>query len=255
MRTILVIGIGAGNPDHMTVQAIDALNRAQVFFVLDKGEQAADLIALREEICARFISGTGYRIVRAENPRRDAARADYKAGVAAWHEERAGLFARLFADELDENGIGAFLVWGDPSLYDSTLRILDRVRAMDAVPFEIEVVPGITALQALTAAHRIALNTIGEPVLVTTGRRLAEAFPEHVETIAVVLDDGTGLASVLERDLDIYWGAYLGMPDQMLHAGPLRATGAAILEDRRAARARKGWIMDTYLLRRRLPDK
>jgi precorrin-2 methylase len=27
MRKLLVIGIGAGNPDHMTVQAVDGLDR------------------------------------------------------------------------------------------------------------------------------------------------------------------------------------------------------------------------------------
>jgi precorrin-6A synthase len=253
MRTILVIGIGAGNPDHMTVQAIAALNRAEVFFFLDKGEQAADLIRLREEICARFIQQPDYRIVRAPNPKRDAARADYKAGVADWHDARAELYARLMVEELGEDGVGAFLVWGDPSLYDSTLRILDQVRAAGTVPFEVEVIPGISALHALTAAHRIPLNAIGEPVLVTTGRRIAERFPEDLGTIAVLLDDGTGLASVLDRELGIHWGAYLGTPDQMLRAGPVREIGAAILEDRRAARIRKGWIMDTYLLRRRLP--
>jgi precorrin-6A synthase len=253
MRTILVIGIGAGNPDHMTVEAIAALNRAEVLFFLDKGEQAADLIRLREEICTRFIKKPGYRIIRADSPKRDATRADYKSGVADWHEARAQLFARMFTDELGEDGIGAFLVWGDPSLYDSTLRILDQVRAGGTVGFEVEVIPGISALHALTAAHRIPLNAIGEPVLVTTGRRLAERFPEGLSTIAVLLDDGTGLASVLGGELNIYWGAYLGTPDQMLRAGPVREIGAAILEDRRVARLRKGWIMDTYLLRRRPP--
>ena len=37
MKKILIIGIGAGDPDYMTVQAINALNRADVFFVMDKG--------------------------------------------------------------------------------------------------------------------------------------------------------------------------------------------------------------------------
>ena len=41
MRTILVIGIGAGNPDYLTLQAIKAMNRAEVFFMPDKGEEKA----------------------------------------------------------------------------------------------------------------------------------------------------------------------------------------------------------------------
>ena len=55
MRKILLIGIGAGNPDYLTIQAVDALNRVDVFFVPDKGAEKAALRRLREEICQRFI--------------------------------------------------------------------------------------------------------------------------------------------------------------------------------------------------------
>ena len=43
MRKIFVIGIGVGDPDHMTVQAIKALNQASVFFIPDKGAEKAAL--------------------------------------------------------------------------------------------------------------------------------------------------------------------------------------------------------------------
>ena len=39
MKRILVIGIGAGGSEHLTVQAIEAINRADVFFTFDKGEE------------------------------------------------------------------------------------------------------------------------------------------------------------------------------------------------------------------------
>jgi precorrin-6A synthase len=55
----------------------------------------------------------------------------------------------------------------------------------------------------------------------------------------------------VKGDVDIYWGAYLGTPDEILIAGPLDVTKDEIDAVRAAARARKGWIMDTYLLRRR----
>jgi precorrin-6A synthase len=50
--------------------------------------------------------------------------------------------------------------------------------------------------------------------------------------------------------LTIYWGAYLGTADELLIAGPLQQVKAQILDVREQARRRKGWIMDTYLLRR-----
>ena len=50
--------------------------------------------------------------------------------------------------------------------------------------------------------------------------------------------------------LAIWWGAYLGMANQILDAGPLAEAGPRIRARRAAARAAHGWIMDVYLLRR-----
>jgi precorrin-6A synthase len=58
---------------------------------------------------------------------------------------RAGVYERLIRDELGDDESGAFLVWGDPSLYDSMLRIIDQVLARGAVAFAYEVIPGIAA--------------------------------------------------------------------------------------------------------------
>jgi precorrin-6A synthase len=249
MRRLLVIGIGPGNPEQITIEAINALNRADALFIPEKGAGKADLADLRREIVARYVTNPAARLVPFVMPVRDEATASYAARVADWHEAIAAIHARLIAEELGEDGTGAFLVWGDPSLYDSTLRILARVREIDAPPFEVTVIPGITSLQALTAAHAIPLNRVGEPVLVTTGRRLAEAPPD---TDAVVMLDGQLAFKALEGDkYDIHWGAYLGTPDEILVAGRLAEVAGKIERLRAEARARHGWIMDTYLLRRR----
>ena len=55
MKKVLVIGIGVGDPDQLTVQAVQALNRIDVFFVMDKGPAKTKLRALREEILRRHI--------------------------------------------------------------------------------------------------------------------------------------------------------------------------------------------------------
>ena len=118
--------------------------------------------------------------------------------------------------------------------------------------------PGITALQALTAAHAIALNDIGQPFLVTTGRQLREGgWPAGVDTVAVLLDAqcsfmalAPGTACAPEQQIHIWWGAYLGMAMQLLDSGTLAEAGPRIMQTRAAARARHGWVMDIYLLRR-----
>jgi len=117
---------------------------------------------------------------------------------------------------------------------------------------DIEVVPGITSIQALCAAHALPLNDIGEPFLVTTGRRLREGgWPEGVDTVAVMLDGGTAFQSLDPDRIQIWWGAYLGMADQIILSGALTEVGPRIVAARQDARARHGWIMDSYILKRR----
>jgi precorrin-6A synthase len=247
VRRLLVIGIGAGDPDHVTVQAIKAMNRVDVFFVLDKGAAKDDLVRVRRQILDEHVHRP-HRVVQVQDPPRDRAPADYRATVEDWHERRAELYERMLLEELDDERCGAFLVWGDPSLYDSTLRIVERVIERGAVELDYEVVPGITAVQALTARHRIVLNRIGEPVTITTGRRLA-GMPAGQDDVVVMLDAEEAFRAV-DGDVDIWWGAYLGTPDEVLHAGRLADVRDDISRTRSQARERKGWIMDTYLLRR-----
>lgn len=238
-----MIGIGAGNPDYLTVQAIEALNDTQVFFAMDKGEAKSDLVALRRKICERFIREPGYRFVELPDPKR-STEADYRDAVADWHAARARVWAEAIATELGPGGVGAFLAWGDPSLYDSTLRILDAVKP--ELDFTYDVIPGITAVQALTARHAIPLNEVGEPVLITTGRRLRE---QGLAGSAVVMLDADCSFRTCPPDTRIWWGAYLGTGDELLVAGTVGDVGARIAALRADARARHGWIMDTYLLR------
>jgi precorrin-6A synthase len=247
MRKLSIIGIGAGNPDHITVQAIKALGTVDVVFMIGKGDDKSDLAKLRKHICERY-GKTPHRIVEAQDPARDRNPTDYGATVREWHAERAALYERMIREELADGQHGAFLVWGDPSLYDSTLRIVDQVAAMKTVAFELSVIPGITSVQALAAAHKIALNRIGSPVHITTGRKLAEGMPG--DDVVVMLDGDCAFKSVSDDNTEIYWGAYVGTADEILVSGPLRERGPEIEKRRAEARARHGWIMDTYLLRR-----
>ncbi|NBP85612.1 MAG: precorrin-6A synthase (deacetylating) [Mycobacteriaceae bacterium] len=243
MRSIHVIGIGVGDPDFVTGQAIRALNDTQVFFAADKGEAKRDLVELRREVCRRFITEPGYRFVELADPVR-ADTGDYRAAVADWHTARARLWAEAIASELEPDGVGAFLAWGDPSLYDSTLRILDEVARH--VELTYDVIPGVTAVQVLTARHRIPLNDVGEPVLITTGRQLRA---NGLSGSAVVMLDGDCAFLECAPQTRIWWGAYLGSPDELLVAGTVGEVGSRIAEMRAQARSRHGWIMDTYLLR------
>jgi precorrin-6A synthase len=249
MRRLLVIGMGPGHPDQLTLQAVEALRRIEVLFVVDKGAAKADLVEIRKRICARYLGERALRIVEIQDPVRDDSVASYESRVADWHDRRSSLWADCLARELGEDGCGGFLVWGDPALYDSTLRILESVQAR-GITFNYEVIPGVSSVHALAASHRIVLNRIGGAVHITTGRRLAEAIAAGNDDVVVMLD-GEGAWKALDPDaFEIYWSAYLGMPHELRIHGPLREVGAELERTRTAARARHGWIFDTYLLRR-----
>jgi precorrin-6A synthase len=239
-----LIGIGTGNPDHLTRQAIKTLNAADLVMIPRKGDSKADLAELRREICAEVITNPLTQITEFNLPLRDAANPDYAKGVEMWHDAIAATWAATIAAHPSAHDV-ALLVWGDPSLYDSTLRIAARLDV------QVSVVPGITSLQALTAAHAIALNDIGAPVTITTGRQLTDhGWPAGATTLAVMLDGTCAFQTLDPTGISIWWGAYVGMKDQIILSGPLAEITAQIIETRAKARAAHGWIMDIYLLRR-----
>jgi precorrin-6A synthase len=249
MRRLLLIGIGAGDPDHVTVQAVGALNAFDVLFLVTK-DGTDELVALRRAIVDRHRTAGPFRTVELADPPRPWRQApDYRAAVARWREQRRATWTAAIRDALDDGRTGAFLVWGDPSLYESTLAVVAEIADRDD-DLDYEVIPGVSAVQALTARHRIPLNRVGRPVLITPARLLAEGLPDDIDDVVVMLDPGTAFAALPPADLSIYWGAYLGTDDELLVAGRLGDVADEIVRVRAEAKARKGWMFDTYLLRR-----
>jgi precorrin-6A synthase len=253
-RQVKVIGIGAGSPGHLTQEAIAALRSVDVFLVADKGAAKDELVSVRRAICAQFIDGTegeDYRFVTVTDPVRgpDAERDDtaYRSGVADWHAARADRYADVIADLPDDAVVG-FLVWGDPAFYDSTIRVVDAIG--ERLPIDMHVVPGISAFQALAAAHGIVLHAVGQPVHITTGRRLAAEWSPALGSVVVMLDGHLACQALVERapDLVIHWGAYLGLPQQTLRSGRLADVIDDLIALRAELRAEHAWIMDVYLL-------
>ncbi|MDF0531915.1 precorrin-6A synthase (deacetylating) [Tsukamurella sp. 8F] len=241
MRRALLIGIGTGDPRQVTLQAVDAMQEVDAFFVLDKGATTGTLTGIRQEILDAYAPGA--ELIRIPDPPRDRSSKDYEAAVDDWHHRRAVALSVAITREVPDGGAAGFLVWGDPALYDSTLRVIRRA----PIALEPTVIPGITSMQALTAAHAILLNRVGEPIHITTGRRLAE---DDGRNTVVLLDADCTFLETAHPDDEIYWGAYLGTPQEILVSGTVGDVGEEIVRVRAAARAEHGWIMDVYLLRR-----
>lgn len=234
---IRIVGIGMG-PQHVTAEAAEALRSCDYAIAAQKSDDDS-LLAVRREICAAH----DLELVAVPDPRRDRDDpADYAAAVRDWHEARVDAYEELLRSR---DGTAAFLVWGDPSLYDSTIRIVEALARR--LEIEYDVLPGISAPQLLAARHRIVLHPVATPVLVTTARGLSEAVAGGQTNIVVMLGrtlDLTGL-----EDWAIWWGANLGAASEELVAGRVGEVGSAIDTARQRARDKSGWVMDICLLR------
>lgn len=244
MRRVRIIGIGSGRPDQITSEAAAALRSVAFVIAADKGEDDR-LLEMRIEIARRH---GDLPVVAVRDPTRDRDdRSDYAGAVADWHDARAVAYERVL---LERPGDAAFLVWGDPAFYDSTVRIVERIRERGEVAFEYDVLPGISNPQMLAARHRISLHEVGQPILVTTGRRLADAVDAGHENILVMLDGNLACRAITGTGWQIWWGANLGTAEEALVSGLLDVVLDEMAEARRTVRRRAGWVMDTYLLRR-----
>lgn len=241
-RRLTLVGIGIGRPEHLTLEAVEALRSASVALVTVK-RSGDPLAAVRRELVAHH--APDLRVVEVADPERDRTPSDYEAAVADWHEARAVAWERALAEH---DGDAVVLVWGDPGFYDSTIRVVERVLARGTVSFDWSVLPGISALQLLAARHRVVLHDVGQPVHVTTERRLREAVEQGQRNVAVFLTSGTDLAGL--EDWRVWWGANLGSPSERLVAGRVGDVADTIAAARLEAKAEAGWVMDLFLLRR-----
>ena len=242
---VRIIGIGMG-PHQVTPEAADALRDADYVIAAEKSQTDA-LLAVRREIAAAY----EVPVVAVPDPKRDrdptggAGDGGYVGAVAGWHAARVAAYEAVLAER---RGTAAFLVWGDPAFYDSTIRIVEAIAERGAVEVDYDVVPGISALQLLAARHRIVLHDVGQPLHVTTGRLLADAVAAGQSNIAVMLNRSVGLDGL--EDWSIWWGGNLGRPEEELISGRVGDVLGEVEAARERIRDIAGWVLDIYVVRK-----
>lgn len=239
----------------MTLEAVAAIQQIDVLFVVLKQDELDDLVQARRVILDRHRSTPPRTVELRDPPRPWQTTPDYPAAVANWRAQRLAQWTAAVAGELADGQTGGFLVWGDPSLYESTLAIVhELVAAADTQgsPIDLRVIPGISSVLALAARFQIPLNRQGRAVQIAPARLLASGMPDDVDDVVVMLDGKQTFAGIDPSGLDIYWGAYLGTADEILIRGSLAEVRYEIVRVRAQAATDKGWVFDTYLLRRRL---
>ncbi|MDO5677127.1 MAG: precorrin-6A synthase (deacetylating) [Propionibacteriaceae bacterium] len=237
-REVLVIGMGPGGFGQLTLDAVAAMNRVDVFLVADTNEDRSDLVWRRSEFIRRHVK-RAHRIVTVLDPAHETDPSVLDAARLATY--------RQIISGLPQGSVIGFLAWGDPALYDSVLRVIDALKA--TLPLRVKVIPGVSSLQVLAAAHQLALQ--GAPVHLTTGARLLGEYRPDLGDVVVFEDPELACRGLSMEfpDLEIYWGAYLGSDEEVLANGPLAKVIDEITRLRAQLEEHHGWVHDIYLLR------
>ena len=120
MVELSLVGIGTGNPEHLTLQAAKAIAEADVILIPYKGVEKSELVDVRVQICKEIVGDRKAKIVQFDLPKRDLSYT-YQEGVERWHDSVAGVWSSTIEKNCSEDSKVAFLIWGDPSLYDLSL--------------------------------------------------------------------------------------------------------------------------------------
>ena len=187
------------------------MNAVDLFVVADKGEAKHDLAELRRRLCEAVIKHDHYRFIEIDDPPGTARRWTTTPPSAPGTASAPPGMSRRSMPSCPTAATSAS--WSGVIRRSTTRRSASpRQSGGPELDVDLRVVPGISSLQLLAAAHKIVLNQIGQPVHVTTGRRLLEEYTADLGDVLVMLDGGLACADLvpLHPDLTIYWGAQLG---------------------------------------------
>lgn len=242
IEKIYLIGMGPGDIKYLTLEAAETIRKLNLFLIPAKAGKKESLALKRKEIIAQIKSTKNFRILEVSFPERKKT-GIYEEEVKKWRFQKGQILKEVLQKETEKE-VG-FLVWGDPSLYDGHIEIFKEVQK--DLNFELEIIPGISAFQILSAKHQISLTEIAGTLTFTTPRGLKKlkSLDHHV---VVFLDNYESYKNLNFSQLQIYWGAYLGTSEEVILSGNLKEVLPKLINLRRKLRKEKGFIMETYLL-------
>lgn len=214
-RRLLGIGVGPGNPELITVQALNALRSCDTILV-PATEASGSGAGRAETIVLAACPEVADRIVRVPFSMADRTGVSERR-AAAW-QSSADAAVRAFAEGARQVG---FATIGDPSVYSTFSYLAAGVRAQ-LPELVVEVLPGITAMQALAAASGTPLVEGDEILALVPLKKGIDDLVQVAEVAdtCVVYKAGRHLAALkqqlAERGADAIAGINVGLPGEQI---------------------------------------
>ncbi len=166
-----VIGVGPGDPELLTIKGMRILQGVRCVCV-PKGREEGSSLAL--SIVGKIVPLDGKEIIEAHFPMKKAKDTEHGAELdAKWNET-----VRIISERLRSGVDTAFITIGDPTIYSTFFYLYDRlVEAVEGL--NIEIVPGVSSINASAARAGISLGLADEKIAVlpaTYAENLKEVF-------------------------------------------------------------------------------
>ncbi len=168
------IGVGPGDPELMTLRAHHVLSQVPVIFVPKKTRQSE---SIAESVIGSLVPEIEPKIVGMVFPMlRDKERLkEY------WHQAASTIWKYL-----QKGKDCAFVNVGDPLLYGTFIHVLETLKKSHP-EIEVEVIPGITSINAATARAMVPLASDDDCIAIISGDHEDKVIRETLENFDTVV--------------------------------------------------------------------
>jgi precorrin-2/cobalt-factor-2 C20-methyltransferase len=177
---LYVIGVGPGDPELMTLKGARILSEVACVCV-PKGKEEGTSLAL--SIVRKAVSLENKEIVECYFPMKKAGRPfQGQAFDGPWNET-----VSVLLDRLNRGTDTAFITLGDPTIFSTFFYLYDRLLEVNP-GLQIEIVPGVSSINASAARAAISLALGDEKVAILPATYLDEVGStlERFDTVVLM---------------------------------------------------------------------
>ena len=189
-----MVGVGPGDPELLTLKGARVIGSVPCI-VVPRGKEEGESLAL--SIARNAVSLEGKEVMEIHFPMMKTMRGEHDEALDAEWDGAAG----RILEKLKRGSDAAFLTIGDPTIYSTFFYLYDRLT--DAAPGqEIEIIPGVSSINASAARAHISLG-LGDDTIAVIPATYEENLREVlVEFNTVVLMKVHRVFSRVRRTLD-----------------------------------------------------